>query len=360
MSDLFISELLVFVFLLPVLLRPFSASLKNAAAVLLLPVFAIVLSILIIIGQGCYFSSVLALVFSILVFLFSLPKFSKFVVHLPTRTYSTAEIVIMSILLVCAVPVLVVIFTFVPMRTFKSSDQITNTEIVLDEYPGTSFGTVSMLDNADNEKPCIIFLPNIPYSSQETNTIASYFVEQSYKVIKLTRLKKIGIPIKNFYNFITAFSLLFNKEFNLFTESKFLPASTDSSEISAFLTKIIEKYAGDSRVFIFSDGIYNDIALQYPQSDSVHTCILTNKKFSPPNGAFLIDKTKEVSFDKTARYANQLIIIDDDKNLPGFADMAADDVLAARLLGGTIDVGRENRLNIAAILEKWIYVTEVR
>lgn len=169
MADLFISEVLILFFLLIVLLRPFSQFLKAAPAVVIFPLIAIVLSLLVIAGQGIYFSIVLLFFFSVLIFLFTLPKFSAFVTGLGTQQYSGAEIGvhIFGLLLLCGM--FFVTGKFAPVSVVDVSGKVIRQDIVLQDFSRRRFGEVFLLHDietdqpldADNAKKTIIFLPNV-------------------------------------------------------------------------------------------------------------------------------------------------------------------------------------------------------
>lgn len=67
MTDLLLSELVVLLLLLPVLLRPFSKSLKKGHAVPILPFLSLFVCICILIGQGIVLSLFIVIIFVLII-----------------------------------------------------------------------------------------------------------------------------------------------------------------------------------------------------------------------------------------------------------------------------------------------------
>lgn len=370
MADLFISEVLILFFLLIVLLRPFSKFLKAVPAVVIFPLIAIVLSLLVIAGQGIYFSIVLLFFFSVLIFLFTLPKFSAFVTGLGTQQYSGAEIGvhIFGLLLLCGMFFLT--GKFVPVSVVDVSGKVIRQDIVLQDFSRRRFGEVFLLHDietdqpidADNAKKTIIFLPNVKKSRYETDTAVRFFLQSGYKVVCIENFQPVSpfVP-KNFYNFSAAFQLWLH---TIFSRSK----GTVSTELSAeaetqftdILQRIIKNFGGDS-VFIFSSGMYSAAFLKNFDAHFAETvcgAFMVDADGALPiiSGSFSAKRNEQIIYTGEVKQARAFLYTVPADDFSQFGELRGDDPLLTVLLGGTIDIARASRSETARIAEKWIYV----
>lgn len=372
MSDLFVSELIILFFLLVPLLRPFSKILKNAPAVLLFPFFAIVLSICTILGQGIYFSITLLLFFSIVVFFFLLGKTVSFIVKLPTHFYSIIEIGAHIFFLVCSLGLVFVTFAFIPERVIPLNGKPISQFIELPDMEGKTFGKLTVLSSSYNENKnvCIIFLPMSKRTFHETNTIVNSFLNNGYKVITLDTLTgNTFFSLKNIDSFIKAIKLFFSDSHLPFEQSVLdSQVDIDIEYFTHLLNSIMAEFAKDNSVYIFSEGMYNQTLFQYVMSEdnvsNENKCrgafVISSNDFVEPSHAhtFSIDFDNEVSFLPSSKLSSLCLLKQSKKYLPYFSEMRADDVLATWLLDSEIDVGRQDRMKIASIFEKWISIRE--
>lgn len=364
MSDLFISEILILLFLLPVLLRPFSETLKNVPAVLMFPLFSIVLCVLTIAGQGIYFSNFIILFFSIVIFIFTLSKLFAFFGELSTNIYSITEKIFSALFLLCTFGLFFLTWKSAPYSELNISGKIITQDI-------DDIGKIYKLeqpDNKENQDTLIIFLPNRKKSFYETNTIVRSLLQNGNTVLCIENFEEL-LPIipKNFYNFIESTKLLFNKIFDLKEETSFSHAQEQN--FIHILKQLISRYEKQKNIYIFSDGIYNDLLVKNIKTIFEKNvrgvfviCSEQNTRLKNVNlsdiKTYYAKKDGELNFTGEIKNANILFYEVPSSTLPEFSEMPAEDVLATILLGSKPDIGRNTRKEIASTFEKWLFVKE--
>lgn len=372
MSDLFISEVLILLFLLPVFLRAFSKSLKSLHAILFFPLFALILCILTIAGQGIYFSNFIILVFSIIAGIFTVPKLVSYFNTLNTAMYSSVECVFCILFLLCTGALFFLTWKSVPYRLVPVNGTVLSTPIELENFPKQNIGTVYRIENTENQtstkNELVILLPNRKKTCYETNTVLRSFLQNGYTVLCIENFESL-LPLipKNFYNFSASLKQIFYRAWNGTYEEKPFGDSTVQNFL-AILNGAIDTYGNGKAVYVFSDGVYTDLLLNN-----------YGKHFAQKlRGAFVvygdaINAQKNATFENvqsiTIRYRETLDVRnlnDDEKTaevffyevpqsfFPAFGDMTADDIVASTLLGATIDTGRTYRTECAATFQKWI------
>lgn len=374
MSDLFVSEVLVLFFLLVVLLRPFSKALKNLPSVLIFPIIAFFLSVLVIVGQGLYFSTFLILVLSVVVFLFVLPKFAAFVMGLSTKIYSTVEIVVHSLGLVLVLALLFLVWKFAPESLPNMQGKIVREKLELKNFSESSVEVLLLTDsktnapvNPKNAKTSIIFLPNVKKSFYKTNVPMLNFLTQGYKVICVENFEKVfpALP-KNFYNFSGSAFLLLQKVLNSKDGSDLkLPSVENEAKFVEALKAIIKKSSADN-IYIFSEGMYSNALLKNFDTnfaEDVRGAFFvydknTLSEIEETAWAFSTSYNKQIIFDEKLKNAKFFFYAVPENFFCRFSEIRGDDLLMANLLGAELDTGRKTRLEIANIFEKWIYVKE--
>lgn len=369
MTDLFVSEILILAFFIPVFLRPFSKSLKKVPAILLLPLFAIILCILTIIGQGVYFSNCLILLFSIIVFIYNLPKFFSFFSDLSTSIYSISEIVFSLIFLILSGLLFFLTWKFAPYTAMNVSGKAIVKELCLEELTGKSYGKIYLAENAKEQNSIIILLPNMKKTSYESNTVLLHLLENSYEVICIEHFEEL-LPIapKNFYNFLASCKKLYYKTFKRGEEklTSFAISANEEKNFIKILQAIIKKYANARNVYIFSEGMYSEPLIRNFNeyfAESVNAAFFLcdedfdNEKLSTLN-AFFKEKDTQVFFSEALKNCSLFFYQMPKSALSEFAEMPAEDLLATVLLHGKIDIGRKRRKELAEVFEKFIYVKE--
>lgn len=370
MSDLFISELLILFFLLIALLRPFSKFLKAVPSVVIFPIISMILSMLVIAGQGIYLSLVLIAVFALMVFIFTLPKFFAFINGLMMDMYSVAELVIHAFWLIVLCLLVFVVWNFAPVSVLGVSGKVVRQEIMLDGFPQRSFGEVLLMYDAETNRPIshenakttVVVLPNVKKAFYETDTIVRSFLNSGYKVVCIETFRPT-LPIipKNFYNFSAALKRLAGKWFSSGEKRNAGELPTEEAkQFKAVLSRIIEKHGGEA-VFVFSSGRYTSNFLKNFDTDfaeKVNGAFVICEENSIPQlpHSFVGKATAQISFAGAARDAKFFFYVVPESYLSELSELRGDDVLLAALLGGNADIARASRIEMASVFEKWLAV----
>lgn len=139
MTDLLLSELVVLLLLLPVLLRPFSKSLKKGRAIPILPFLSLFVCICIIIGQGIVLYLFILVLFVLIVCLSEIIRLIAFFQGMLNDFYGIASMMLRIVLLCLFCGIAYCAFRFAPEASIRTEYPLTVRSIELTDK--TSGGT---------------------------------------------------------------------------------------------------------------------------------------------------------------------------------------------------------------------------
>ncbi|EPF47987.1 hypothetical protein HMPREF1222_00248 [Treponema vincentii F0403] len=403
MTDLLLSELVALLLLLPVLLRPFSKSLKRGNAIPILPFLSLFVCICIIIGQGIVLSLFLLILFVLIVCLSEIIRLIAFTQGVLNDFYGIASVILRIVLSALFCGIVYCVFTFAPEANIRTEYPLTIRPI--DSYPIDSptnpiEGLLIERQGGADKRALVIIAEALPYSGKP-ETLAALLADQGYTVAEITGLEPRGIiPRIELYRKLLP---LIGKK-----EQRYL-AKEDNPEIAAsfasFLEKTVARYGRTKRIFLYAEGIYTDLAAHFcTENPGVFTgvffCLSEEEPLpSAPEGWARIvreqqpDTTAEDSSaadtpaaaselaasDQTAvaggnapaekpsaasaaarqSYTEQVqplpfcFYIRPYSELAGFGSLRAEDILAAKLLGSGRSIGRQDKAAAAAAFDRY-------
>lgn len=280
MTDLLLSELVVLLLLLPVLLRPFSKSLKKGHAVPILPFLSLFVCICILIGQGIVLSLFIVIIFVLIICLSEVIRLIAFFQGVLNDFYGIASMILRVVLLCLFCGVTYCAFRYAPEAHIRTEHPLTVRSIELTDTIGADTGTAerpadSVLTDASaprnpiegllierqggaDKRALVIIAEVFPYSGQP-ETLAALLADQGYTVAEITRLKPRGIiPRTELYQKLLH---LVGKK-----EQRYL-AKEDDPQTAAFFAEFLEKtvarYGRNKRIFLYAEGIYTDLAAHF-------------------------------------------------------------------------------------------------
>ena len=280
MTDLLLSELVVLLLLLPVLLRPFSKSLKKGHAVPILPFLSLFVCICILIGQGIVLSLFIVIIFVLIICLSEVIRLIAFFQGVLNDFYGIASMILRVVLLCLFCGVTYCAFRYAPEAHIRTEHPLTVRSIELTDTIGADTGTAerpadSVLTDASaprnpiegllierqggaDKRALVIIAEVFPYSGKP-ETLAALLADQGYTVAEITRLKPRGIiPRTELYQKLLH---LVGKK-----EQRYL-AKEDDPQTAAFFAEFLEKtvarYGRNKRIFLYAEGIYTDLAAHF-------------------------------------------------------------------------------------------------
>ncbi|PIE98699.1 MAG: hypothetical protein CR988_02015 [Treponema sp.] len=363
MADIFVSEILILFLLIFPILRPFFKFLKKMPAVSLLPFFAIILGILLVFGQGLYVSILPVLIFSVLVFFSEIKRIVRFFAGLTNEFYSVVSIVFRAFLLILWGLVFFEIVKFSPENAYAVTQKVETREVILSDSFGKECfgGFFAQPDNSNVENlPTVLVMPSFKHTTSDISTVARYFIQEKYPVIQIRDIckKQPWYVPRGLDSLKNVFQLLLGN-----SDIEYI----DEPEFEGFIDAVLEKYASDKAVFVFSEGVYNklitDYAIKNP-SKIAGTFVYASEEYA---NKILQDITENrsirMSADEGAKFLPEValkpvcLFVDSEKtNLADMSELRGDDPLAAVILGSSRSIGRSDLIKPAKVFEKWIYV----
>lgn len=355
MSDLFIGEILVLSLLLPVLLRPFLRRLQRIEGIALLPFFSLLMCVAVITALGFRVSFIPVLTFSGLVFISSLSRSVRLMLRLPTDLYSHLSVVYSCFLFVLYVGALWFAVSFAPEVSYFTGKPVHRSVFVqktaLDRKALYTVLTPVDQSAETGTRPVVILLGDITTGSGGRNTTAWILAENGYIVVAADFRAK-GV----FNNALFSFPAL-RKILSLvgrIDNLTFLnPAAEETellhSEELRCLTDYSRKMYGPTvPLFIVTEGssCLTGLARINQNYGSIAglVCIVPDSSvpalpLAPENFVAITTDTGLMPNDAGAKAV--LVMSGSPAQLYGYGEIAADDVLAATLLGGKRDEGRK-------------------
>ncbi len=383
MSDVFLSEILVLTLLFFPAIRPFSERLKSTAAISLFPLFSLIITVFIVLGQGLFFS-LLPVIFITLICIIT--EFARFVMMLrdvPNNFYTIPSIILRIFIVLLIISGIFSTVYFSPERevdcSMADAEKLPLELNIQDKL--ISSGVQFFSNQKKNNDYHILILNNFANSNENGNSITRYFLNENYNVTELSNFdleksaKKFSFSIKRRKQFKKALNEYFanlglaeKKEAQAINQEKF------NLIISKTLTSIKEErlkhgLTNDCPIYVFCEGELNKNLYAYSLSnpfDFAKIFFLSSEEdasdfqstIRAKNNAgafFVLDERETLKFPKEKKKLPYCLFIQRKEKLPNYADLRGDDVLAAYCLGSNRDLGREDRIFVAQIFEKTFF-----
>ncbi|MGP1594674.1 MAG: hypothetical protein ACTTH8_05455 [Treponema sp.] len=361
MSDFLLSELLVLSLLLPVLLRPFVKPLKKGQALPILPFISIFVCICILFGQGIILSFCVLCCFAVIVACSEIMRAAAFFHGVFNDFYAVPAAVLRGFLLClfCAAGWLVVYCS--PEAPFIPEKPIVEQAIRLPQESGNPVEACLLIPaNAAASKTLVVVAAAFPFS-HTAGSIARIFADAGYSVLEITRLYKSPVvPRFNVYRSVVPLMLPPQQGHRVIPKET---GTETAAFFDDFLLKAVDQYGQHKQVFLYTEGIFSDLAMQF--------CINNPGVF---NGAFfnvseeeplpLMNDTRAVCTysqeggmppaPKADTYQPFYFYIHPHRDLAGFGSLRADDILAALLLGSGRDLALQDQKATAEHVIQWL------
>ena len=282
MTDLLLSELVALLLLLPVLLRPFSKSLKKGRAIPILPFLSLFVCICIIIGQGIVLYLFILVLFVLIVCLSEIIRLIAFSQGMLNDFYGIASMMLRIVLLCLFCGIAYCAFRFAPEASIRTEYPLTVRSIELTDKTSTGTDKGTAEQTADSASPdssaprnpiegllierqggadkraLVIIAEAFPYT-ERSETLASLLADQGYTVAEITRLKPRGI-IPRIELYRKLLHLIGKKE------QRYLIKEDDpqiATFFADFLEQTVARYGRNKRIFLYAEGIYTDLAAHF-------------------------------------------------------------------------------------------------
>lgn len=368
MSDLLVSEVLILFLLVLPILRPFFKQLKSTDAISILPLFALFISILVIVGQGISVSFLPILGIVIICIITEFTRFVMFLGGLPNNFYSFFSILLRFFLLILIITTTAYCFYFSPEAEYKLDyKNIKKENLVLKvSKKELEIAKVFTPNKLANEHIAVLILGSF-YNPQDElntmNTLTSFIANAGYKTIEMTQIneKEHWYSVKGYDSFTDVVYAITKKE---------MPKSVINDKLFNSVISHIVEYTKGKELYVISEGKYSqaiqDYSVQQPKAFAGIFYVVSKENFSIDKpqkeirslseNSFYILKEDQLSFSQEIVDYPVCLLLRDAEKLPNFGELRCNDILATKLLGSSRDLGKYDRLNLASIFEKWLKI----
>lgn len=360
MSDLFIGEILVAVLLAPVLLRPFVRVLQQVEGLSVLPVVALLLCACVIAGLGLSISFLPLFACTVLVCVAESARFARFCRRLPTDWYPPASLVLHAVLLVMFALVIGVSVAFAPEGAYIPNGNIE----VREESRSFSSGArarVRALVPAERRigAPIVVLVSDLSGDLRGRETAAWILATEGYTVVSgrfasLYDYKHPALAVPHVRSFLARAGTIFGGSPLLTDEAEVREAKR--REIGRLVGFVKAEFPAEAPLYAVADGsgaaaLASFIAATPDAFDGV---IVTQRPIDPVPSGFLVLDPEMGTMPENAGDFRGVSFVGREESLLHLGEIAADDPLAARLLGGERDAGRRGAERFARRVATWL------
>lgn len=350
MSDLFVGILLTLTVLIPIVMRPFIGNLKKEEGIAVLPLISIIMQGCIVLVFGFSLYLLPTFVFTLIIFLITLPRFIKFCVKLPTDYYSLGSLigsVIVALLFLC-----VFLFSIYlrPEPAHVPEKNYTKTIYPSIEKNGRwSFYTIwTPLEKKESETKLVIFFQDLCFTQAERSTATSMLTDHGYTVVK-------GLFLGNTHNtsFVHSFKtrILQNKLKKTETTQPFVIDENliliQKEELQRTLSFIKKRYGPNVKITICAEGAsvfaLESYVKENPLSVFDPVFLISDSEFDAFRGYTkeqLIKLPVVGPMPLNIKQKEKIVFTAPDNWLLGCGETAANDVPLAYFLGSQRDIER--------------------
>lgn len=369
MSDFFIGELLVLVLLLPVVLRPFVPSLQKIRGILFLPVIALVVCVLIMAGIGFPVSFTPVFFATCFLAVNGLPRMIRALRGLAADWYSLSSRIVLGLFLPVFLGVVFASFFFAPESSYMAEGIFQTTEHSERIAAAVRANRTRWAPpDARRDTGSVIFFGDISAGSLSRATLASVLAENGYTVF--------ADEYRSFYSWKNP---LLSWPVSRFAAARFgnilagRPLCTDEEEIHriqrANIARTMASLAPrlpDAPVFLVAEGSAVIPAAEYVRATGLReqglVCLVSPKTLdrvtraldrSGFEDAYIVVASETRMVPRASAYLPVLVLSGEEGTMLGYGELDADDILAARLLGGSRDAGRKRAERLSRRITDW-------
>lgn len=380
MTDIFTGEILSLIVLFPVFLRPFSRRLQRMDGIPLLPAVSLLLLVLCVIAFGLPISLLPALACSLAFFAVSAPRLARLALSLPTDWYGLSSRILYAFLSIAWVAAFALTVAFAgesPLVPGRDALRAKSSVRVGAGERGTFAEWAPHESAGERPRALVLFVGDMASGPDGRQTAAYTLAREGFAVMAVDlRLPfargTASIALPQVRRVLAlAGRILTGSEFLL---DENLRSSVHRSEFHRLLGEAARRYpaafsagggSGDMPLFVLLEGssvlsVLDAISLgRLPAAGVV--CLVPEEALAssvsrvsrrdPPWYAAGVGESE--SMPNGAGKADILFLTSKPDGLFGFGEIACDDVLAARLLGGERDTGRVRAERAGRRIASW-------
>ncbi len=360
MSDLFIGELLVLLLLVPVYVRPLFPSLQAMEGISVLPFVSFLIAIALAAGSGIPVSFLPVFCFSVVTLVSGFRRLVRLLVKLPTDWFSPASVFFHAFGCVVLVLVVIVSIRFAPEDPWVPDSAVRLSS--WSEPAGT--GVRARLRKWESEDPVapkgvVCLTGDSVRSLKSRDTLAQLLASKGYTVLEAQLSGPArGSPLFALPLVRESFFLYSRLLYQLTGYGNSLPAQYmeefQPADIRFLVTYSSRLYGSSIPVFAIAEGsACAPLQALFASSDTPVQGIALISPDTVPEEAVVLSGAQG-EFPRMATRAPLFVITRGTDSVYGFGELAADDVLAARLLGANRDAGRKHAELLARRIETWL------
>lgn len=371
MSDLFVSEILILLLLIPVLLRPFFRRLQVISGIAILPLLSLLLSMGVFAAGGFRFSFLPVFICVFLVFIFNFVRMVHLFTGLPSDWYSTSSIIQYVLLIIIFFGTVWCAVFFAPEQNRISENEISRTFYTQSFSLGTGvrFSVWKSARNKTNSSEgLVIIMSDSATGSGARNSTASVLSENGYIVVEGNSISSHDYisPLYLYPGIRKAFFLIGR----IFPNLGMLPSKEEitmvqDKSLERFVSWTRKEYGDTLPLYVIAEGdSLPSVASKFSDNPSLFAgiiCISNNSEVSalfPQNSQFNFNVTGG-SLPSSSYMYPVCIFSGSEPGLDGLGEIAANDVLLTFILGGSRDKGRMHAELIARRIMSWIQMRSV-
>lgn len=373
MSDLFIGEILVLILLVPVLLRPFLRRLQRVAGIPVLPLIAFVLCLLIVAGSGFRVSFFPVFLVTTLVFVFGLIRLARLLMGLPTDWYKPMSVAWNSFLLAFFAGAVALAFAYAPETGDPGAASVGRTVSYADAGSGlraryVEWKSLGSSTPAGGTKPVVLLLSDV--GARGRGSAALEMAAAGYTVLgadfsgaRAWRNPLMGSPETR--QFLAVAGEILNGGSFIADDGEM--AENQENEMRLLVSRAREIYGPSVSLFALAEGRASQALFRYVRRNpaafqgAVAIVNASRNQALPPvsgtdalPGGYAVLEGADGMMPAAAAESRTLVIVGADHGQYGLGELAADDVLAARLLGSSRDAGRKTAILTGRRIVSWL------
>lgn len=373
MSDLFIGEILVLILLVPVLLRPFFRRLQRVAGIPVLPLISFVLCLLIVAGSGFRVSFFPVFLVTALVFVFGLIRLARLMMGLPTDWYKPASVAWNSFLLAVFVCAVILSFVNAPETGDPGAASVGRTVSYDDAGLGlrarfVEWNALGASAPSGAVKPVVILVSDVgargrPSAALEMASAGYTVLGADLSGSRAWRNPLLGSPGTR--QFLAVAKEILERGSSVADEEE--QAGNQEDEIRFLVDRAREIHGPSVSLYAIAEGNSARALFRYLRRNPAvfhgSVAIVNSSRASilPPvsgtdalPGGYAVLEGADGMMPAAAAECATLVITGADHGQYGLGELAADDVLAAKLLGSSRDAGRKNAVLTGRRIVSWL------
>jgi hypothetical protein len=367
MSDLFISEILILSLLYLVLLRPFFRRLQRVEGISFLPLASFLLCIAVIGGLGLRISFLPVFLLTTLLFLSGLSRLFRLFLHLPTDWFSPVSTGYTCVLLLLSIGVVFASWLYAPEDPYFSETAVHRSVLAQKAAPGVEarYTITAPVQTSDTSalSPVVIITGDAACGSGSRNTTTWILAENGFIVVEAdfhsTRdYRNPLLSFRIFRNFIFLAGKITTGTWILSDYEEI--AQVQEKELSRIVQFVLKEYGSATPLFVVSEGTGGKALLSklrdnpHQFSGSVLIGSGPSTALSSYSGSYVRLSIDSGMMPAQAGTVPLMVLDGDSSRFSGHGELAADDVLAAELLGEKRDEDRKLAEVTGRRIASWI------